>query len=202
MPAYVKNSEAVLFIHIPKTGGSSLSKMLTADGWTELCALRGMKADRVRFFRATPQHWDRNQLHSVFDMNSFARIATIVRHPFERMRSEYYWQRRQGFTQLLPTEWVDFVMAAYRKNPYVYDNHIRPQHEFLTTNPLAHTFKLENDGVLRAFLHLSGHQSFNAPFAVATEKKSEADLSIDREFTNLRRKIEDLYRRDMTQFGY
>jgi hypothetical protein len=202
MPPFVKLSEAVLFIHIPKTGGSSLSSMMTSDGWTELGTVRGIKADKLKFFKATPQHWDAHQLNAVYDISQFARIAAVVRHPFDRLKSEYYWHLKQGFTTSTPERWVRQVFDDFKINPHVFDNHIRPQTDFFVGGDSTSWFKFEEDGITRAFRHLCCYSADHRPKSLPTEKKSVRNDHIEAAFATLRQDIEKFYAEDMKRFGY
>lgn len=72
MPRNIKVRKGVLFIHIPKTGGTSIN------------ALLGVKPHNHRPFH--------NELVQTLAKRA-AYIFTVVRNPYERARSLYYWFR-------------------------------------------------------------------------------------------------------------
>jgi hypothetical protein len=78
----------------------------------------------------------------------------IVRHPVSRMISQYRYETHKG-RQPLPapsfTHWLRESLLAWRDNPYVRDNHMRPQHEFEVFG--ADIFRYEDglDAPLAAF---------------------------------------------------
>jgi hypothetical protein len=78
MPIFIKNDRAVFFIHIPKTGGSSLEKMFANNGWTESSGYGSIKNGQQHDRRST---WKR------IVPDDIEKIA-IVRNPITRLLSE------------------------------------------------------------------------------------------------------------------
>lgn len=149
MPVYVQqNRRPVLFIHIPKCGGSSFSAGMIREGWQELYSIRGLHANALQFTHCSPQHWHRDILESMFRITCFEYVILIMRDPFERLMSEYRWQLHQKITDLRPGEWTKKAFSAYMSNPYIYDNHLRHQSDFYIEGSKA--FLLENHGVEKA----------------------------------------------------
>ena len=77
MPQYVKDGKKVFFIHIPKTGGSSLEKMFVDNGWEEL---------EYGSIGKSQQH-DRRYIWSQNVSEDVEKI-TIIRNPVDRLLSE------------------------------------------------------------------------------------------------------------------
>lgn len=207
MPVLIKDHAAALFIHIPKCGGSSFARLAVAAGWQELFSIRGIHADRLNYFRCTPQHFHDELLTQVFDLDRFNAVVTIVRHPFNRLKSEYYWQHKQKATQAAPDTWWNDIRKAYRDNPFVLDNHIRPQTEFLVASDKLEIFQLEQDGLQRALRALPGYSfkdrvKSSLRDARQWEKKSVYDDSTEVAFSRLRPEIEEFYAQDMARFCY
>jgi len=203
MPVFWKEGRSpVLFVHIPKAGGSSFCLALVDDGWRELYSIRGMHAQSLDFAHCSPQHWHAEILEMMFKPERFGRVVVILRDPFERFMSEYRWQRYQGMTTLLPLEWASFVIDSCRRDPYAFDNHIRPQSDFVLAG--ASLFQLEDHGLARALLHcLDGTASPAAPGVVGdlmvplSHLKKTDDLPVLREqFEPLRPLVADFYERD------
>lgn len=148
MPVMVKDEFSILFIHIPKCGGSSLEQNMAEHGWKEILSVRGINAKQLNFLRCSPQHMHVELLNEVVRLDSFDKVVTLVREPLSRLKSEYAFQLAQEITDLHPEEWIKHVFDEYSKDPFAYDNHIRPQNQFLTKQSLI--FKLEDDGVNQA----------------------------------------------------
>lgn len=203
MPVFWKKDRSpVLHVHVPKAGGSSFSSGLVDDGWRELYSIRGMHAHALDFARCSPQHWHAEILEMMFKFDRFERIIVILRDPFERFMSEYRWQRHQGMTALLPAEWTSFVMDSYQQDPFVFDNHIRPQSDFMVTG--ASRYQLEARGVERALAACLGRRQEAAAACAADPeaealphlKKTDDSPALREQFEPLRSCIVDFYERD------
>ncbi|MGR5254314.1 sulfotransferase family 2 domain-containing protein [Vibrio astriarenae] len=193
MPVMVKGNESVLFIHIPKSGGSSYEAIMKNLGYRELLSIRGMPLSKLKFLKCTPQHMHAEMLSSWLNVNDLDRVVTIVRDPYKRFMSEYSWQLKQGITKLEPGDWVENTMEQYCKNKFVYDNHIRPQSDFILKG--AEIFQLEDNGLVNAVSYSIGG---NLPenLVIPSEKKTSKSDEILREFELRRNEIVDFYRDD------
>ena len=208
MPVMVKNEAAVLFVHIPKCGGSSFEKGMEYRGWRELLSIRGMGAAQLKFMRCSPQHMHAELLTRVVRPERFDMVVTIVRNPLSRLRSEYSWQHSQNITKLAPDQWIAHVFEAFDEDPYAYDNHIRPQNEFLLH--MTKIFKLEEDGVTRALHSVAPDASKNSMLSFllgrsrtpGRRKARTQTPEIHRAFALNKDKIVDFYRRDYEVLGY
>tara|TARA_R110002167_G_scaffold216155_1_gene420979 strand:+ start:1443 stop:2201 length:759 start_codon:yes stop_codon:yes gene_type:complete len=139
MPLYSNNNRTILLVHIPKTGGSSLEEMLVDAGAAQ--ALKFHK--RLGYSACTPQHMHWEVLCRWVPKSFYSFSLTIVRNPFERLASEYAWREKVSDTPISEfNTWVRETLIRYKKNPYIYDNHIRPQVDFV--GPRVKVFKLED----------------------------------------------------------
>ena len=155
MPLFSKQGRFVYFIHIPKTGGSYIENVAQQNGWDAHFLLKGTPFADSHFMPVSPQHFHAELLEQIFDFSKGIEIFTIVRNPFDRLKSEYYWQRRHQITDAAVEDWIPRVMEEYSENPNVYRNHIRPQVDFLPTTAKAQVFMLESDSVSQSLLFLS-----------------------------------------------
>jgi hypothetical protein len=145
VPVLVKDGRAVLFVHIPKTGGTTIERMMTAAGWEmHFREARKARPEVFPLFRCSPQHYHAALLTELFDISQFDLIAGIVRDPLARFRSEFSmrYRRLDSTDEAQVTAWADRVLARYAGNPYALDNHLRPQTEFLL--PGMETYRLED----------------------------------------------------------
>lgn len=212
MPVFSKGDKNILFLHIPKSAGSTIEKMGAELGWSESFSIRGKALREIRYCKASLQHLHAEPLELLLNMDEFDSIFTVVRNPFSRLKSEYYWQRAQRITDLGVDEWIADTFEKYSSNSYVYDNHIRPQVEFLPTAGNLQVFKLEEDGVAKAkevFLSLSPEKSrswaqkFTSLFAKKPqEKRSQKDPAIETIFSQHYEKIVKFYQDDYSVFSY
>lgn len=144
MPLARINGRILHFVHIPKTGGSSVKAFLQRHGTLALYCW-----PPVAWGRTSPQHMEAEaHAHLVPDGFCDASFA-IFRDPVSRLESEYRY-RAKALRQAMPdatpvnaVEWIDgtpfcggfdawvrATLTAYEADPFVYDNHIRPQSHF------------------------------------------------------------------------
>ena len=209
MSIFVKQGIRCLFVHIPKTGGTSVEHSLRAFGWFEPLIVRAQLVMELRYLKATPQHFHADLLEALFRWEEINLAFAICRHPFDRMKSEYYWQRNNDVApDSRPREWLDAVLNQYAQDPYVYDNHLRPQVEFVPAHREVLTFRLEDDGVRKALDRVnalapaSRFQQWAAQTFPARLNRSKPSPEAEADFKGLRQEIEDFYSQDMAHFGY
>ena len=208
MPVFTKDGVRCLYIHIPKAGGTSLESALRRLGWADQLIIHE-PVTQVRHFKASPQHFHGPLLEEIMRWEMLDAAFTICRHPFERLKSEFYWQQASGNSpSSVPTAWLERVFDIYAQDPYAFDNHIRPQHEFLPGGRSVKVFKLEEKGVEQAV-------AFVDRFSKATPLRRwmlerfprrrhsfAKSAAVEAEFMAMRARIEAFYAKDMAFFGY
>jgi hypothetical protein len=144
MPVYRINGKAVLFIHIPKCAGTSIESMLLAH---PDCAGQGMYEMgkdnlMLKVGRCSPQHYHAEMLNHVLDLSSIDLCFTILRFPLRRLLSEHSMQivKYPGTKENFDT-WYLEMKEQRSRNPFCFDNHLRPAKEFLL--PQAYLYNLE-----------------------------------------------------------
>lgn len=209
MPVYIKSNEKILFVHIPKTGGSSFEEVMKKRGWREYLKLNGLSLSDIEFMKVSPQHYHSEIFESLFNLEKFNKIISIVRNPFDRFKSEFYWQHTQGFSSAGPSEWTHQVFDEFKKNPYAYDNHIRPQTDFLVKG--CEVFILETGGVEKALkfcneLPTASVYNLTGLFSVLKKeirlKVSPRIPRIEEEFEAVRPMIEAFYSEDIIMYSH
>lgn len=84
----------------------------------------------------TAQHLHSRVYNTLIPSDFYDYAFTIVRDPIDRIQSEYRMRCREYKlgNMDVPTfqDWLDFVLWQYNHNKYMYDNHIRPQSEFIS----------------------------------------------------------------------
>lgn len=208
MPVLFKKDASCLFLHIPKTGGSAFLDLAQAMNWRVEMTIRGMSATRLSALVCAPQHFHWSILQQVVHPDGFDRILAITRHPFSRLVSEHRWQRTQKLTTLDLRTWVEDSLEGYAKDPFVHDNHIRPQSQFIPdTRPESmRIFKLEDRGVARAGRELgqltAGKARGNLLHRLPVTGRSSSVLALPEVLEDLRDDIVGLYAEDFERFGY
>ena len=202
MPIYTKKNESILFIHIPKCGGSSFSDFLLRNKYEESLTVRGKALKDIDFWKSSPQHLHRDILKKLLNFEKFDKILTIVREPFERLKSEYYWLLNSGIInekENIPGKWFDDLKENYHSNKYIYDNHIRPQNEFLINESMV--FKLEDQGINKA-IEYALNKSPLMLFKNKKLKQTKKNELIDNQFLEIQEEIKNFYSEDYRILGY
>ncbi len=216
MPVLTANGRRVLYIHVPKTGGTSVDELLGSYGGQ----LTGHAATRARGLPCTPQHFHGDLLRQVYgtgdDRHDFDFVFMTVRDPIDRLLSEFRHQRTRGRKRATRYAggrarpplaalagfglWVDYALGRTRRDRYFSDNHLRPQSEFRIWDP--ETFRLE-DGLVEVKQRLDSVFGLEGtlpsqPRMTSTDRSgSRSDLRgsrLDR--------ARDFYLEDFANFGY
>jgi hypothetical protein len=148
----ISHNKELIFIHIPKTGGTSIERVLDMQTTEKffcyqrcgVCMPKILEKfnveDRNKIKYTAPQHLTALQLETVLGSTIFNKYKkfTIVRNPFDRLVSEYWYVKQTvnpHFTQYQNLNFTQFVkkcfdlpnMARY----ILFDNHFTPQVEFI-----------------------------------------------------------------------
>jgi len=129
MPVFTKDDQKILYVHVPKTAGSSVLNLFKDNGYE----ISYFDEGSVRPFKGLcgSQHIHTELIKEEFDLSEFSYIFSIYRDPVDRLISEYTWRCSKG-GQRYPSlkYWVELIFDLYDQDNYVNDNHIRPQNEF------------------------------------------------------------------------
>lgn len=83
-------------------------------------------------------------LQSNLKLDLFDDIFMIVRNPYDRFCSGYWWRNKANFNSAPSIEvWTEKIFKDYAENNYILDNHLRPKNEFKPSNTTI--YKLEQD---------------------------------------------------------
>ncbi len=208
MPIFAKDRFRCLFIHIPKTGGTSVEDAMRRLGWSESLIVHAA-VDQLHHFKITPQHYHAELLDQILQWDAIDLTFSLCRHPFDRMKSEYYWQLDVGFAKdVSPHAWFGNVVEQFARDPCAFDNHLRPQVEFIPRDRACELLRLEDNGVRRA-LELADRLSPAGWFKRRSgsvfsiwRQKSRPSKAVEDAFSDLRLRIEDFYSVDMAYFKY
>ena len=194
MPVYTKDDKKVLFIHVPKTAGSSVNKLFIQNGYT--MSYYSESSKKLHKGLCGPQHIHREVILEEFDIDKFDDVFSIYRDPVDRLLSEYTWAGwglagQDNYTPDSFEKWCPFIFKAWSREKYRFDNHIRPQCEFYTDN--ADVYDFDNIGTLGEKLKDKvGLDNIDLPY----ERSSRRD---DREYViyeNTFEVIKEFYRGD------
>lgn len=196
MPLFNVNGKRVLFLHVPKSGGTTVGKLFAAYPMSFFSQISpgGLKC--------TPQHLVFTDLRVLLGESGWDYAFTIVRNPYRRAESEFRFRTEinQGRYGARPdfSLWLNTQMSAYRNNPFVLDNHMRHQIGF--AGPGVEVFKLE-EGLETITRKLSEKLSIKLNYGGEQINKStvEVDLVWDPETLT---QFNEIYAADFRTFGY
>lgn len=161
MPSLALPDRLIWFAHCPKAGGTSVERIMVERwgdavghlhwGW-DLWWKRG--GWRVADPPNSPQHLTWEDARAALPRAPDA-VFALVREPAARIASEYAYQRRhrrgtrmgRALAHLPFALWLRVMLAVARRNPHAFDNHLRPQSDFVPEG--AAVFRLE-DGLAPA----------------------------------------------------
>lgn len=190
MPIFIKNNKKILYIHIPKTGGSSIEQIFKDNGW----AFSLINPTAHPEFKVPPQHLTIEELTIIEDITSFDYIFATVRNPLDRINSEY---RYRGIKEPFD-EWFINEANNYLQNPKILQNHFRSQVDYI--NEKCEIFKLEN-GI--PYIISTIADKINEKFIdyenVVNNKSPVKEVIISEK---VEQEVMDFYAQDYKQLGY
>ena len=208
MPYFKNHNVNILFIHIPKTGGSSVEVYFSKkfnillDGKSLFMYMdEKTKLNENISINSSLQHITYNQIvkyNKVFniDFNNI-KIITIVRNPYERFISDLFFYLKININT--SKEEVFNIINEYLVSNN-YDNHNLPQHIFITNDNKElinniHILKTEN---LINDMHNLGYTDFNVFEQININKVNYYDYLNDKTI----KIINEFYDLDFKLFNY
>ncbi len=196
MPIFKKADKRIAFIHIPKAAGSSVERHFTNSGW-EMDFYHPCSNPNEPAVHHLTYEGLRAQVPELDEITSFC----IVRNPYKRMVSEWRWHRtRMRTTQTNFTDFVRRVTVSLKNSRTYWDNHWRPQSDFVNDNidKIIRIEKLNED-----FQAFSDEQDmgFTEPIPKFGRSKFGSFPRLKLEDGTLDAVL-DLYRDDFEAFGY
>ncbi|AEA97780.1 sulfotransferase family 2 domain-containing protein [Alteromonas mediterranea] len=202
MPLYLNNEQAITFLHIPKTAGTTIESWLNETGKYQQILFSQKKLEDML---VTPQHLGYHTLTELTKTlnRPFNYKFAVVRNPFDRIVSEFFYRIKLGSIQLgqnagsLFSPWVVHNLKKYKNTPEILDNHLRPQSYFVDND--VEVFKFE-DGIQSILDRVSNRIGILGDLKVEPKKvgdKKEVQWSqtaIDM--------VLESYEQDFEQFNY
>jgi hypothetical protein len=132
MPVFQKENISILFVHIPKTAGTAIEQFFRRQNWKISFFDGGERKPSINTVSwCSPQHLHAETLKNIFNVKRFSYCFTIVRDPIDRIKSEVRWRKKFFNENIEPERWIYESLQTYPLNPFVHDNHIRPQSDFI-----------------------------------------------------------------------
>lgn len=143
MPIARIAGELVYFAHVPRCAGSAVERYLE-ERFGPLAFLdrtHSAQDPGTGWTRSSPQHVDRAALSRLFPPGFLDHSFAVVRHPADRLRSVFLWQR--DIEAKLPagarfSEWIQALPLP----EWALDNHTRPMVDLIPDD--ARIFRLED----------------------------------------------------------
>jgi len=147
MPIFRAGAKTILFAHVPKCGGTAIESFLKQHFGpiAFLDSKFGSLNTKQRWNTSSPQHVDSSTLGRLFPEGFFDLSFAVVRHPAERLRSVFLFQR--DIEERIPKDmgfssWLEDLEVRCKQDPFLYDNHARPMAQLVPQG--ARIFRLED----------------------------------------------------------
>ncbi|MFK5998820.1 MAG: sulfotransferase family 2 domain-containing protein [Rhodobacterales bacterium] len=151
----ISHGRKYIFVHIPKTGGTSLSLALESKAMKDDILIGDTpkaknRRTRIKPLQASGRLWKHARLRDIYGPVTQAQIEsyfvfTIVRNPWDRMVSYYHWLKAQSFDH--PAVGIAKICDF---TDFLHDPSIR----LTLQNDGASTYVSDKDGVDRCNLYL------------------------------------------------
>ena len=204
MTLFIQNNHSILFLHVPKCGGSSVDKLFKSNGYSSTLEMRGLPPQDC--LTASPQHQTCEKLKSIVNMKKLEDIFIIVRNPYARIVSEFNWQFRNTEQCDKPeiNEWIVESLAKSATDSSFSDNHFRTCLDFIDESLPCNIFKLEDGIEFIAEFYIRENNSIS-DIEIPTEKNAKSFSSpADKSELNTKaiQAINQFYKYDFKAFGY
>ncbi len=219
MPLYRINGRTVLFLHVPKAGGTSVHRFLSAHG----AVVSEVKARDHTWAPCPPQHFHAAILRQIIPQALPDLVLSVVRHPARRLESEFFYRhlhrgrtRSIGFDfRIRPfaamdgaarshyfARWARDALRKHARDPFHLSNHLRPQVEFADWPGIV-TYRLE-DGLAAALADLAVRLDLPPPADAPRENMGGSRLAAaDRQLDwpdALRQRVREIYAADLARW--
>lgn len=204
----------IFFIHIPKCAGSSIDVTLFAENGIyvphgEKIKNFISKSDRDKFYffgKGRDAHATPDELagQKEFELSTYK--FAIVRNPWDRFVSEYYWRKRQpNFTNISVSDLVDSYKHKGKRKEYAH-THFIPQWKFVyndnkRTLKIDEFYKLETDmpKLLTMLRKKTNNTNLIIPKRNQSPTRKDYQSFFDKETKS---KLLPIFKNDLELFGY
>jgi hypothetical protein len=206
MPFFIKKNNKILFIHIPKTGGSSVELYFSNKFNIKLDnnILYGTLLNKkVVNLEHTMQHMSYSTIYkhrNYFNIDPTRfKIITIVRNPYNRIMSELFYIRRIHI-ESSKEETFEQIKKFILEEPIKNDYHNIPQYKFITdkNKMLISNIIILRTETLNKDMQNLGYADFNV-VSNANQLKINYNDYLNDASINL---INEFYKDDFLMFNY
>ena len=206
MPYFYNNEINVLFIHIPKTGGTSITKYFSKKYNIPLDIISFCCNNYGKKIPLSTDHFILNTIVTIYgnkiNKNNLT-ILVVVRNPYYRIISELFYRNEINVNNTSDEieKIISIKIDEYLKFFHYLDNHYVPQYRFLCnkeeqlyTNLTI--LKFEN---LNNEMHKNGFEDFNIFLNNNNNKNVNYMSYLNNNSIQL---INKIYKKDFDFFGY
>lgn len=203
MPLFKKGEQVFYFCHIPKTGGASIEYFFRKYYMISMFSTNLHRGSIP--FNCSPQHFHAEVFDELIHSELYDFSFCIVRDPIARFISEYRYRMRErislGKEKLTIEEFFNNVTYEYSKNNYIYDNHIRPQCEFISKDMKVYFYEDGLENILKSLF-----SEFNINLEVGSlahaNKHSSDTIDVPIIDNALESRIKSFYSSDYNYFNW
>lgn len=204
----------LFFLHVPKTGGSSIERCLNLDQLKGGYKFKYIKNGKTILCKSSPQHLTLDILEDAIENFSSFKHFTIVRNPYDRLVSEYHFSydsrvNNKIMLDLKSREILSFnsfikyifLNLTEDQRQTSFDNHFVPQIRYTQGKTPITVFKLEQINKLEKWLQ---QQTKNKNLKIPHDHKSRLrkhyrEYLSDIEVIEI---INNYYKEDFKKFKY
>ena len=205
MPLIRINAEIHYFAHVPRAAGTSVEAYLSKRFGSLALLDETYTAQPLhqRWSHTSPQHIDATTLQRFFPNDWITSSFAVVRHPVSRIVSAFRHQAEvvgtvpQGMDV---NEWLLEWYESAETDPYLNDNHLRRQTEFVPEDATVFHIERGLDALVAHLDQLAGRADGARQITIHPSRRSSGggDTLSERSLAF----IEDYYADDFVRFGY
>ncbi len=200
----------LLFIHIPKTGGTSLEQYLQKKSIQTLYSVfnsSNVLFEKFKLKTPSLQHLTYKEILEYKDMlnvdfDEKLKIITIVRNPYDRIISDLFFNDLINENSIAPQVY-EVIQKYIYQDYYDHDNHNKPHYEFLIddNNSIIPNIAIFKTETLTPDLIKYGYDDFNLNFH-SNKKNIKKDKYANYLNNDSIKLINDFYKKDFELFNY
>lgn len=193
MPIFRIDQRKIAYIHIPKTGGTSI------ETWLSSCGEMSYYSTVVpTFLKCSPQHFTLSYLQ-LLEPEMTTDIFSIVRDPYDRAESEYFYRTKNQNPKLRPKFSIWFLkhLDIVKRNPHHFDNHFMPQAYFVEDGVKVYRFEDGLDSIIKKVA-----TRYEIPLPQTTPVTNVSKRTDLKWSTELLDRFNKYYDVDFKKFGY